>query len=104
MSINRLLWGGIFLRHAVPHFPCPRCPTGHLTLNKKDLQCREPSYSVAQATSPDYELDWVVWRFSALLRCSEAACGEIVVVGGDTETVESEVTINDGVEFAMEDA
>lgn len=86
MAFQRDLWSGIFLRDAVPNFPCPRCKKGYLNL--KDLTVEEPQYSKDAGSSEDWEPDWTKERFVALLHCQEPTCGEIVTVSGDTTIVD----------------
>jgi len=48
----------------------------------------EPFYSKAAHNHEAWEHDWVIERFLAVMKCSDPKCGEIVIVSGDTETVE----------------
>ena len=89
MAINRSIWTTRFERDAFPGLPCPRCSPGKLKLVPKGLTISEPAFSTADHRHPDFEPDWIVNRFSARLECDETPCGELVLMVGDTDLVES---------------
>jgi hypothetical protein len=51
---------------------------------------KEPKYSIDHHSSPDWEPDHSIERWSAQLSCDETNCGEIVNLIGDSELVEIE--------------
>lgn len=89
MAVNRTIWMRTFARDSFPGLPCPRCPQGKLKLASNGLSIKEPAYSKANHSHPDFEPDWATQRFSARLECDESKCGEIVFMTGDTEIVDS---------------
>jgi hypothetical protein len=89
MAIDRALWVETFDRSQFPTFPCPRCERGRVSLDKDTLKIEEPPFSSLAHSHEGWEPDWTDERFSARLRCSEAGCGEIVIVSGDTRVVDS---------------
>lgn len=86
MTINRNLWKSQF--EAFPSWLCPHCQSGSLSLLKDSLKHVEAGYSHAAKSADGWEPEWIEERFSALLRCANAACGEVVAVGGRTHHVE----------------
>lgn len=48
----------------------------------------EPAYSKKDHSHDGWDFDWITERFIAVMKCSDTSCGEIVIVGGDTEIVE----------------
>lgn len=85
---NRDLWSGAYARSAIPKFFCPTCANGRLVLDENSLSVKQPNYSVASSTHPDWEPDWDVERFSLRLVCDVVECGEIANVLGDSTVAE----------------
>lgn len=74
--MKRAIWRERYLDHGFPAFPCPRCQTGALRLNRETLkQAYEP---VRDNDHHDQR-----GRFSGLLVCSSKWCGQVVSIGGD---------------------
>jgi hypothetical protein len=96
MSVNRAFWKRTFSEKAFPSLPCPSCETGKVKLAAEHIHILEPSWSISQRSSEDWEPDWDRQRFSARLVCDEAACGEIVMVAGDTVNVSVYMNGSDG--------
>ncbi len=71
-------------RASIPSWPCPQCDHGRLAVSDKGLKVIEPAYSKAARSHPDWEPEWDVERFIALVKCSEKNCGEAVIIAGDT--------------------
>lgn len=104
MPVNRPTWHRLTSRADLPGLPCPCCMTGKLKLVADGLAILEPKYSSDYRATDDWEPDNTVERWSATLRCDETACGEIVHMIGDTETVEAEIALPGGrVEHGLED-
>ncbi len=97
MPINRSSWYRVTSKNSLPSLPCPYCSTGKLKqLGQPDVV--EPKFSADYRTNnpEDWEVDNLVERWSARLRCDEPNCGEIVHMVGDTDTVETDVQDEDG--------
>lgn len=97
MPINRSSWYRMTSKNLQLSLPCPYCPTGKLKqLGPPDIV--EAGFSVDYRTNnpEDWEVENLVERWSARLRCDEANCGEIVNMIGDTDTVETDVQDQDG--------
>lgn len=88
MSFDRDLWSGAYTRDRFPRFRCPNCKAGRMQFDKNALVVSQPQYSKVTAEHPDWEPDWNIERFSGKLVCDETACGETVVVAGDTTVAE----------------
>lgn len=84
------LWPPIFSEKEVPRFPCPRCDTGSLGLQKGSPLLKEGDYAQQHRSGPDFEPDDQKYRFTAFLHCDNIQCGEIASMAGDLETVEYE--------------
>src|SRR5688572_2118544 len=88
MPVVRKNWVRIFDRESFPSLPCPTCESGKLKLVEDSLQITEPEFSRAAHSHEDFEPDWVEERFNARLVCDEKACREVVLLAGDTVTVQ----------------
>jgi Domain of unknown function (DUF4145) len=107
MPIHRPMWHRTIPKSSIPGLPCPQCATGKLKLIKDGLNVREPRYST-DWREKDWE-NWEPWqnveRWSAELRCDEGACGEIVNMIGDIESVQTEIELSGGImTWGFEDA
>jgi hypothetical protein len=80
MPINRRLWKDCFVN--VPSYPCPECSDGRLSIERETLSVIETGPSLELHEHEAWDPDWIRKSFSALLRCNNPACGEIVSVGG----------------------
>lgn len=92
MAVERELWRRRFSRTNIPHFVCPRCGKGRLTLVKGSLVVKEPAFSAKAHGHADWEPEWITERFIFSMACGIPSCGEIVSVSGETmvEEVEDE--------------
>ena len=88
MPVDLKLWSATFSQGSLPAWPCPECDNGRLAATEKSVRVIEPAYSKRAHDHESWEPDWVIERFLAILKCSDAKCGEIVIVSGDTEIVE----------------
>jgi Domain of unknown function (DUF4145) len=89
MVVERDLWGETFVEETIPHFVCPRCTQGRLTLIKDTLKLVQPQYSLDAHGHDAWEPEWITERFLMNLKCSLPKCGEVVCVTGDTITEDS---------------
>lgn len=89
--MKRQLWSRLIDETSIPAFPCPRCANGHLSLTKAGVAKAEGAYAKLNRNDPEWEPDMQKVRFSAFLHCNQASCGEIVVIAGGMETVETEI-------------
>jgi hypothetical protein len=102
MSINRSTWYRLVATDSIPGFPCPHCATGKLKCIDKVVP-QEPKYAGKLREENDWDPDYQIGRWSAVLKCDENSCGELVSMIGDTEMVEVEVEVGDGVDLALEE-
>jgi|CXWL01.1.fsa_nt_gi hypothetical protein len=87
MTINRKYWKPPFSNF--PSWVCPSCQSGTLVLDKDTLKSSETGPSKEAHGCQAWEPDWIEKRFSGQLVCQNAACGEIVAIGGRTHHVEN---------------
>lgn len=83
MPINKALWlrPYISIGHC-PEWTCPTCKSSHLTLAKEDLLFDETKESKSSHTDPEWEPYWISHKFSAILRCNNSRCKDIVSTCG----------------------
>jgi hypothetical protein len=86
MPVNSDQWKSRF--QIFPKWLCPHCQSARLSLDKDTLRHAETGYSHDAKSEDPWEPDWIVETFTALLRCDDTACGEIVAIGGRTHHVE----------------
>jgi hypothetical protein len=79
--------------------PCARCGKGTLNLDKDSLSVKEPKFSSDAHSHDAWHPDWDVERFTAMMVCSNNACGEISAIAGDTYVTE---VLDDEVGWAFE--
>lgn len=77
--MQRNLWRKQYSSY--PSLPCPRCSKG-LKLQKDSKQTYEPSYSKIDHGEEGWTPYQITARFTALLQCHNAFCGEVVTVTG----------------------
>jgi hypothetical protein len=78
--INRKLWQPRFTN--LPSWPCPSCQSGTLRLKEDSFVNLETGPSEKSRDHEAWEPDWIEERFVGLLVCQDAACGQIVAIGG----------------------
>jgi hypothetical protein len=83
--MNRDLWDRYISQKRFPAFPCPKCKQGALGYDVENMKIIEPPYSKAAHGHEAWDPDWVEERFSVMLQCNLAGCGEVVVVAGETQ-------------------
>lgn len=86
MPINRELWKPPFAK--LPSWLCPTCQVGSLVVDNDSLKVVETGPSEEAKDHPAWEPEWIDERFSGLLVCQNAACGEAVAIGGRTHHTE----------------
>ena len=65
-----------------PLWNCPRCANGALKEVPVKRMIEEPAYSTVQHSEDWWEPDHTISRFSALMKCMNSMCGELVFVTG----------------------
>ncbi|WP_316214056.1 hypothetical protein [Bradyrhizobium sp. SZCCHNR2032] len=83
MAVNITHWTEAFSSQ-LPPFRCPTCHEGSLAEVEESRKIIESKRSKRAASHDNWEPDWIENRFTLLLECSVATCGELVVVSGDT--------------------
>lgn len=78
-----------------PEWSCPTCKNGHLTLAKEDLLFEETTESKSSHNDPEWEPYWISYMFSAVLRCNNSKCRDIVSTCGKGYVEESMMPIDD---------
>jgi len=69
-------------KNFVPPWACPHCKAGVLTMRPDDLRFEEFKKSISAHGMDDFFPDWVDYVFSAILRCNNPRCREIVACCG----------------------
>lgn len=89
--MNRSLWTKALFANLAPEWPCSDCGKGTLTLIPDSLHKVETIQSKLARQHDDWEPDWIIYTFTAWLRCSRLDCGqEVALVGkGSPEIFES---------------
>jgi Domain of unknown function (DUF4145) len=98
--MNRDLWDRYVSKKRFPAFPCPRCKQGTLGYDEKNMKIMEPPYSRSVHGHDDWDPDWIEERFSVMLQCNLASCGEVIVMAGETQI--DQVVNDDGNGWAYE--
>lgn len=81
----------------LPPWECPTCGKGHLVAIKDKGAVEETGPSKqARAQHEEWEPEWTEERFTQLLKCNFANCGEVVSVSGNTSIVEDQYADNHG--------
>lgn len=80
MTVDRSQWKTRF--HTLPHWTCPTCKKGHLQMIPETFHQQETGPSKTAHSLDDWEPDWIARQFVGILKCSRAACGELVSVSG----------------------
>jgi hypothetical protein len=86
MAIERELWAEEFADDSIPHFVCPRCNRGRLTLMKGSLRKDEPTWSQDAHSHDAWDPEWITQRFSLHAQCGMPKCGEVVCISGKTRS------------------
>jgi hypothetical protein len=73
--MNRQLWSQYLTQKGSPAYQCPECGKGIFTLVPASLIFNEESSSKRARLEAGGDSDWIVYLFSAWLKCSYAICG-----------------------------
>lgn len=89
MTVNRNHFRTRY-RH-LPPWECPTCGKGHLVVvaNKEAVEETGPSKRARQEHE-EWEPEWIEERFTKLLKCNFANCGEVVSVSGNAGAEEDQ--------------
>lgn len=95
MTVNRNHYKTRY-RH-LPPWECPTCGKGHLVAieEKEAVEETGPSRR-ARATYEEWEPEWTEERFTKLLKCNFANCGEVVSVSGNAGVEEDQYQDDEG--------
>lgn len=91
--MNKELWlSNSFLLGETTKWQCPTCGKGVLKSEKRKTLQEETFDSKKDHTHPDWEPEFALFRYTAILTCTNSACNDIVVCAGDGgyTTVEDE--------------
>lgn len=67
-----------FTSERIPHWRCPSCGIGHLTLDPKNLIFSETTESSRERKHEDWEPDWIRYVYCSVFQCSNATCKEMI--------------------------
>lgn len=81
MAVDRKLWAASF-SDALPHWPCPTCGKGFLSVSTDKLLIKETGPSKAAHEHEDWDPEWTENRFLGFLECSMPACKDLATVSG----------------------
>lgn len=80
MAVQRNLWELPFW--AWPQLPCPSCDVGTLKIDNNSISNIETRSSEAARSHEDWEPNWIVERFIAILTCTNPSCKDNVFACG----------------------
>lgn len=63
-------------------FICPKCKEPTLLVDESSFDKVETGYSKVARDHPDWDPDWIIWRFSFRSVCSTKNCGEVCTAAG----------------------
>lgn len=64
-------------------YTCPKCNVGVLVPDQTTFKKIEPKHSEAAHGHPDWDPDWITFRFSVFCVCNKKDCGEVAIVSGN---------------------
>jgi|LNFM01.1.fsa_nt_gb hypothetical protein len=82
MAITRTIWKNSFEKDRVPSWTCPSCQSGNLKGDKTTIKVIESAASKAAHSDEDWDPEWISGHFGGTLKCSNAQCGDLVLVMG----------------------
>lgn len=82
MPVNRNLWKQPISIKYMPEWHCPTCSGGYLRLKTDSLHSLETKASLQAHDNVNWDPDWIEYRFSALLKCNNEMCQEVVSAVG----------------------
>src|SRR6185369_13432408 len=80
--MERDLWKQKLRKYYSPTWPCPTCSKGYLVLIPNSLTYTETVDSKKEHSDTQWEPDWIIYVFTAWLKCDNLQCGEEVIVSG----------------------
>ena len=94
MTVNRNHYRTRY-RH-LPLWECPTCGKGHLVVMKDKEAVEETGPSRRAHAHEAWDPDWIEERFTKLLNCNFANCGEVVTVSGNAGVEEDQFSDEEG--------
>ncbi|MES2014697.1 MAG: DUF4145 domain-containing protein [Patescibacteria group bacterium] len=94
MSVDRKIFNIPFHKGKQPEWTCPSCNRGILKGKEGTFLRVETRASKAHRGHPDWEPEWISYRYSCQFVCTNPACEEMVFNVG-TGSVKEEVDYND---------
>jgi hypothetical protein len=94
MTVNRNHYQTRY-RH-LPPWECPTCGKGHLVAVKNTEAVEETGPSKRAHANDEWDTDWIEERFTKLLKCNFANCGEVVSVSGNAGIEEDQFPDHEG--------
>lgn len=71
-----------FCRDELPEWQCPTCGKASLGLDPEEFHVHYSGETANLRESDDLDADWVRYRISAVLRCLNRRCNEVVTMAG----------------------
>ncbi len=71
-----------FCRDELPEWQCPTCGKASLGLSPEEFHVHYSGETENLSKLDDFDADWVGYRVSAVLRCSNRRCNEVVTMAG----------------------
>ena len=71
-----------FYRDELPEWQCPTCGKASLGLSPEEFHVHSSGETANLRESDDFDADWVRYRISTVLRCSNRRCNEVVTMVG----------------------
>ena len=82
INMNRRLYTQGFTLDDTPNYPCPKCETGILVLNKDDFKSYTPYDLSEMQDHPAFEPGWISYIFNCVFECNKRGCnGKVVCTG-----------------------
>ncbi len=94
MTVNRNHYRTRY--HHLPPWECPTCGKGHLVAIKDKEAVDETGPSLRAHAHEEWDPEWIEERFTNLLKCNFANCGEVVSVSGNAGIEEDQFQDDEG--------
>lgn len=94
MNINKSWF--TFHRDDAPNWPCPTCGGASLNLKTEELRVYDSAETAHSKGEYWFEADYVRYRFSATLNCSNHRCNEVIAAVGSGEVLTEHTHDHDG--------
>ncbi|RED17877.1 DUF4145 domain-containing protein [Pontivivens insulae] len=82
MAINREIWQKYVQEDFPNSYPCPRCNKGQVRRGATPIALLEPHHSSREQGREEWDPEWICKRFTTMLVCDNATCGEVISVSG----------------------